>query len=73
MVSQKNTFDAMTAECLLPCVRQAMAQDEFELLDGSTACQARFAFVGRQADKAAVNIMLPVFVLQKRIEGVVQD
>jgi hypothetical protein len=74
MVNQMNTFDTMTAECLLPCAHYAVAQEwKHEMLDGITACHARVAFVGRQSDKAAVITMLPVVVLQKSIKSMVQD
>jgi len=70
MVNQLNTFDTMTAECLLPCACYALAQEwDHELLDGTTACHVKVAFVDRQADKA----VLPVVVLHKRIPGMVQD
>ena len=55
------------------CTSGHGARWSYELLDDSTACHTRFAFVGRQADKAAVTTVLPVVVLQKCVEHMVQD
>jgi len=44
-----NTFDAMTADCLLPCVRQGMAQDGIMncLMAAQLAMQYLHLLVGR--------------------------